>query len=74
MSDIKDKMIEQIPERDFLLTECLLKITTLENLLISKGIISSEDLVSEMKNIATKVMSVLKDKGIVPVTEKPNTN
>ena len=66
MSDEKKK-----PEitNDILMADIMLRVTTMEKLLIDKGIISKEEFLSVMEEIAKSVSKIVIDKANAAIAE-----
>lgn len=53
-------------EKEIIVTEALMRLTILEKLLISKGIITQEEIASAMEEITHQVAKILLEKANVP--------
>jgi hypothetical protein len=59
------KQSEQLTN-DMLITDALLQLKALENLLIAKGIFTEEEFINEMSGIATKIAKTILQNAKVP--------
>lgn len=60
------KKISESAEKEIIITDALLRLAVIEKLLISKGIITSEEYSSEMEKISRQVAKVLLENANVP--------
>ena len=55
-----DNKQPQLSNTDILLTETVLKIASLEKVLVSKGIITSLELTAEMKKLSEEIVETMR--------------
>ena len=62
-----------IYEQTIIVSELLIKVTTLENILLSKGLIDSADVVTETKKVVAKLTELVRQNA-KDVTSTSNSN
>jgi hypothetical protein len=67
MDDIKafEIILKKIEMRDQLLAEIVTRLSTLENVLIDKKIITKEELIEGLKKSLQKLVKTLSDNGVI---------